>query len=223
MIRIGPYTLANNLALAPMAGVTDLPFRLLCRRMGAGIAAGEMLTSDVRLWHTEKSRRRMDHSGEAEPRVVQIAGGDPQMMAEAAQRNVDAGAQIIDINMGCPAKKVCNKAAGSALMRDETLVREILEAVVKCSERAGHAEDAHRLGSRASQRRRRSPEWRKTIGIQALADSRPHARVHVSGRRPSTKRSARSSRASRFRFSPMATSTHRAKRSSYLNKPAQTD
>ncbi|HVK81121.1 MAG TPA: tRNA dihydrouridine synthase DusB [Verrucomicrobiae bacterium] len=130
-MRIGRYELVNNLALAPMAGVTDLPFRLLCRRMGAGIAAGEMLTCDVRLWHTEKSRRRMDHSGEPEPRVVQIAGGDPQMMAEAAQRNVDAGAQIIDINMGCPAKKVCNKAAGSALMRDEPLVRAILEAVVK--------------------------------------------------------------------------------------------
>jgi tRNA-dihydrouridine synthase B len=131
MLRLGPYTLANNLALAPMAGVTDLPFRLLCRRMGAGIAAGEMLTSDVRLWHTEKSRRRMDHSGESEPRVVQIAGGDPAMMIEAAQRNADAGAQVIDINMGCPAKKVCNKAAGSALMRDEPLVRSILEAVVK--------------------------------------------------------------------------------------------
>lgn len=130
-MRIGPYQLENNLALAPMAGVTDLPFRLLCRRMGAGIAAGEMLTSDVRLWHTEKSRRRMDHSGEPEPRVVQIAGGDPGMMIEAAQRNVDAGAQIIDINMGCPAKKVCNKAAGSALMRDESLVRQILEGVVK--------------------------------------------------------------------------------------------
>jgi len=130
-MKIGPYVLPNNLALAPMAGVTDLPFRLLCRRMGAGIAAGEMLTSDVRLWHTEKSRRRMDHSGEPEPRVVQIAGGDPEMMIEAAQRNVDAGAQIIDINMGCPAKKVCNRAAGSALMRDESLVRQILEAVVK--------------------------------------------------------------------------------------------
>jgi tRNA-dihydrouridine synthase B len=130
-MRIGHYELSNNLALAPMAGVTDLPFRLLCRRMGAGIAAGEMLTSDVRLWGTEKSRRRMDHSGEAEPRIVQIAGGDPQMMAEAARRNADSGAQIIDINMGCPAKKVCNKAAGSALMKDEPLVREILEAVVK--------------------------------------------------------------------------------------------
>ena len=104
MFHIGPHTLPNNLALAPMAGVTDLPFRLLCRRMGAGIAAGEMLTSDVRLWNTEKSRRRMDHSGEPEPRVVQIAGGDAPMMAEAARRNVDAGAQIIDINMGCPAR-----------------------------------------------------------------------------------------------------------------------
>src|SRR6188474_2238440 len=130
MIRIGPYVLPNNLALAPMAGVTDLPFRLLCRRMGAGIAAGEMLTSDVRLYRTEKSRRRMDHTGEAEPRVVQIAGGDPQMMADAAQRNVDAGAQIIDINMGCPAKKVCNKEAGSALLRDESLVAAILQATV---------------------------------------------------------------------------------------------
>ena len=130
-MQIGPYKLVNNLALAPMAGVTDLPFRLLCRRMGAAVAAGEMLTCDVRLWHTEKSRRRMDHSGEPEPRVVQIAGGDPEMMAEAARRNADAGAQIIDINMGCPAKKVCNKAAGSALMKDEPLVRQILEAVVK--------------------------------------------------------------------------------------------
>jgi tRNA-dihydrouridine synthase B len=130
-IQIGPYRLNNNLALAPMAGVTDLPFRLLCRRMGAGIAAGEMLTSDVRLWHTQKSRRRMDHSGEAEPRIVQIAGGDAQTLAHAARLNADAGAQIIDINMGCPAKKVCNKAAGSALLKDEALVREILDAVVK--------------------------------------------------------------------------------------------
>jgi tRNA-dihydrouridine synthase B len=130
-MHIGPYRLPNNLALAPMAGVTDLPFRLLCRRMGAGIAAGEMLTCDVRLWRTEKSQRRMDHSGEAEPRIVQIAGGDARMMVEAAQRNADAGAQIIDINMGCPAKKVCNRAAGSALMKDESLVRDILESVVK--------------------------------------------------------------------------------------------
>ena len=222
MIRIGPYLLPNNLALAPMAGVTDLPFRLLCRRMGAGIAAGEMLTSDVRLWHTEKSRRRMDHTGEAEPRVVQIAGGDPQMMAEAAQRNVDAGAQIIDINMGCPAKKVCNKAAGSALMKDETLVRHILEAVVKAVPVPGDVENAHGLGPRPSQRRRRSPGWRKRSAFRRWPFTAARARACI-GARPSTKRSARSSRASRFRFSPMATSTHRTKRSSYLNKRAQTD
>jgi len=129
-IRIGPYTLANNLALAPMAGVTDLPFRNLCRQLGAGIAATEMLTSDVRLWHTDKSQRRMSHRDEPEPRIVQIAGGDPESMIEAAQRNVDSGAQIIDINMGCPAKKVCNKAAGSSLLRDEQLVASILKAVV---------------------------------------------------------------------------------------------
>jgi len=130
-MRIGPYELATNLALAPMAGVTDLPFRQLCRRLGAGIAPAEMLTADVRLWHTEKSRRRMNHEGESAPRVVQIAGGDPAMLAEAARRNVDAGAQIIDINMGCPAKKVCNKAAGSALLKDEQLVQAILQATVK--------------------------------------------------------------------------------------------
>jgi tRNA-dihydrouridine synthase B len=130
-IRIGPYTLANNLALAPMAGVTDLPFRQLCRDLGAGIAASEMLTSDTRLWNTVKSQRRRVHQAEQEPRIVQIAGGDPEMMTEAAQRNVDEGAQIIDINMGCPAKKVCNKAAGSSLLRDETLVASILQTVVK--------------------------------------------------------------------------------------------
>ena len=129
-MRIGPYELAAPLALAPMAGVTDRPFRLLCRRLGAGIAATEMVTSDVRLWHTAKSRLRMDHEGEPEPRIVQIAGGEASMMAEAARRNVDLGAQIIDINMGCPAKKVCNRAAGSALLRDEALVAEILAAVV---------------------------------------------------------------------------------------------
>jgi len=129
-IVIGPYRLRNNLALAPMAGVTDLPFRALCRHLGAGIAASEMLTSDASLWHTVKSQRRRVHQGEMEPRIVQIAGGDAAMMADAARRNVDEGAQIIDINMGCPAKKVCNKAAGSSLLRDEELVAEILHAVV---------------------------------------------------------------------------------------------
>jgi tRNA-dihydrouridine synthase B len=128
---IGPYRLASNIVLAPMAGVTDRPFRMLCRRFGAGLAASEMLSADVRLWHTDKSRRRKDHAGEPEPRVVQIAGYDPAMMADAARRCVDAGAQIIDINMGCPAKKVCSRLAGSALLRDESLVARILAAVVR--------------------------------------------------------------------------------------------
>jgi tRNA-dihydrouridine synthase B len=132
-VKIGPFLLAAPLALAPMAGVTDRPFRRLCRRLGAGIAASEMVTADVRLWNTSKSRLRMDHEGEPEPRVVQIAGYDPAMMADAASRNVEAGAQVIDINFGCPAKKVCNRAAGSALMRDEGLVRDILAAVVQAA------------------------------------------------------------------------------------------
>lgn len=129
-LTIGPYRLGGRAFLAPMAGITDLPFRRLCRSMGAALAAGEMLSADPRLWDTRESRRRRDHSGESEPRVVQIAGGDPEMMADAARRNVDSGAQVIDINMGCPARKVCNKDAGSALLRDERLVAAILEATV---------------------------------------------------------------------------------------------
>lgn len=129
--KIGPYTLPNPLILAPMAGVTDRPFRQLCRRLGAGLAVSEMVIADSRLWHTRKSRTRLDHEGEPEPRAVQIAGSDPDMLAEAARLNVCHGARIIDINMGCPAKKVCNRAAGSALMRDEHLVGRILEAVVR--------------------------------------------------------------------------------------------
>jgi len=132
-MKIGPYELTAPLALAPMAGVTDLPFRQLCRRMGAGLAASEMVTSDVRLWNTSKSRLRLDHRGEPDPRVVQIAGYDAAMMADAARQNVERGAQVIDINFGCPAKKVCNRAAGSALMRDENLVRDILAAVVSAA------------------------------------------------------------------------------------------
>jgi tRNA-dihydrouridine synthase B len=116
--------------LAPMAGVTDRPFRQLARSFGAGLAASEMITSDVRLWSTKKTQRRMDHIGEPEPRVVQLAGADPEPLAEAARRNVDLGAQIIDINMGCPAKKVCNRLCGSALLTDEALVGKILDAVV---------------------------------------------------------------------------------------------
>ena len=129
-MQIGPYTFDTPLVLAPMAGVTDKPFRLLCKRMGAHLAVSEMTTSDPRLWNTRKSRWRMDHAGEPEPVSVQIAGADPVALAEAARFNVDHGAQIIDINMGCPAKKVCNKWAGSALMQDEPLALEIAEAVV---------------------------------------------------------------------------------------------
>lgn len=130
MFTIGPYRIEQPTVLAPMAGVTDRPFRTLCRQLGAGLVVSEMVTSDTRLWKSNKSKWRLDHRGEAGPISVQIAGGDADMMAEAARANVDNGAQIIDINMGCPAKKVCNKAAGSALMRDEPLVRDILEAVV---------------------------------------------------------------------------------------------
>lgn len=129
MFSIGPYRITEKTVLAPMAGVTDQPFRKLCRSLGAGFVVSEMVTSDKRLWKTNKSRWRLDHTGEAEPISVQIAGGDADMLAEAARINADIGAQIIDINMGCPAKKVCNKAAGSALMKDEALVREILTAV----------------------------------------------------------------------------------------------
>jgi tRNA-dihydrouridine synthase B len=130
MINIGPYVLPSRVVLAPMAGVTDRPFRILCRELGAGLAASEMLTSDVRLWNTPKSRLRMSHEGEPEPRVVQLAGADRQALAEAARLNVDRGAQIIDLNMGCPAKKVCGKLCGSALLQDESLVARILETVV---------------------------------------------------------------------------------------------
>ena len=133
-VRIGPYELQNNLILAPMAGVTDQPFRQLCRRMGAGLVVSEMVSSDMSLWNSRKSRLRMIHEGDPEPRSVQIAGGDAQMLAAAARANVELGAQIIDINMGCPAKKVCNKAAGSALLKDEALVSEILHAVVAAVE-----------------------------------------------------------------------------------------
>lgn len=130
-MKIGPYLLPNNLFLAPMAGVTDRPFRQLCRRLGVGMVVSEMITANKALWASKKSLLRANHDGEPEPRAIQIAGTDPKMMAEAAQHNVDEGAHIIDINMGCPAKKVCNVMAGSALLQNEKLVSEILEAVVK--------------------------------------------------------------------------------------------
>ena len=129
-MQFAGFTLRNNLFVAPMAGVTDRPFRQLCKKMGAGLAVSEMVTSNSLLYGSAKTQRRANHDGEVDPISVQIAGADPAMMAEAARHNIDRGAQIIDINMGCPAKKVCNVMAGSALMQDEALVGRILDAVV---------------------------------------------------------------------------------------------
>lgn len=129
-MQIGSHILQNNLIVAPMAGVTDRPFRQLCKNMGAGMAVSEMVSSNSLLWGSEKTRRRANHEGEVDPISVQIAGADPAMMAKAARYNAEEGAQIIDINMGCPAKKICNVMAGSALLKDELLVGKILDAVV---------------------------------------------------------------------------------------------
>jgi tRNA-dihydrouridine synthase B len=133
-MRIGSHSIDPPVVLAPMAGVTDKPFRQLCKRLGAGLAVSEMTTADPRLWTTRKSLKRMDHAGEPDPVSVQIAGYDPAMLADAARYNADHGAEIIDINMGCPAKKVCNVWSGSALLQDEVLVARILDAVVKAVE-----------------------------------------------------------------------------------------
>ncbi|MDD2686622.1 MAG: tRNA dihydrouridine synthase DusB [Gallionella sp.] len=129
-MQIGPYQLKNNLIVAPMAGVTDRPFRMLCKRMGAGMAVSEMVASNSLLYGSEKTKRRANHDGEVDPISVQIVGADAKMLAQAARHNVDHGAQIIDINMGCPAKKICNVMAGSALLQNEPLVAELLHAVV---------------------------------------------------------------------------------------------
>ncbi|MGI4812946.1 MAG: tRNA dihydrouridine synthase DusB [Janthinobacterium lividum] len=139
MLRIGHHLLRNNLFVAPMAGVTDRPFRQLCKQLGAGYAVSEMVASNAQLWRSEKTMRRADHTGEMEPVAVQIAGADPLMLAQAARHNVDRGAQVIDINMGCPAKKVCNVAAGSALLQNESLVAAILESVVAAVGTGAHA------------------------------------------------------------------------------------
>ena len=176
-MRIGPYPLRNRLVLAPMAGVTDRPFRQLCKELGAGLAVSEMVSSNSLLWGSKKTQRRTNHEGEVEPRTVQIAGADPRMMAEAARHNVDRGAQIIDINMGCPAKKVCNVMAGSALLRDEALVGRILEAVVGAVEvpvtlkiRTGW-DRSHRNGVRVAR-------IAEQAGVQALA---VHGRTRACG------------------------------------------
>ena len=155
-MQIGPYKLSNNLALAPMAGITDRPFRELCRRFGAGMAVSEMVASRPELRNTEKSLVRRDHAGESGLRIVQIVGSEPEVLAEAARFNVAEGAQVIDINMGCPAKKVCRKFAGSALLADEGLVEAILQAVVEAVDvpvtlktRTG-TEPGHRNGPRVA-------------------------------------------------------------------------
>ncbi len=167
-MQIGRHILKNNLVVAPMAGVTDRPFRQLCKKMGAGLAVSEMVTSNSLLYGSEKTRRRANHEGEVDPISVQIAGADPEMMAEAAKHNVDNGAQIIDINMGCPAKKICNVMAGSALLKDEPLVAKILKAVVNAVDvpvtlkiRTGWDKDNRNAVQIA--------KMAEDIGIQALA------------------------------------------------------
>jgi len=179
-MKIGPYLIDPGLILAPMAGVTDKPFRQLARRLGAGYAVSEMTASDPKLWRTRKSRCRMDHAGETAPIGVQIAGADPEMLADAARFNADNGAQIIDINMGCPAKKVCRAWAGSALLRDEQLVARILAAVVAAVDvpvtlkiRTGF--DG---GSRNAVRIARIAE---TEGVQALAVHGRTREMHYTG------------------------------------------
>ncbi len=177
MLQIGPYTLPNPVVLAPMAGVTDLPFRQLCRQLGAGLVVGEMVASNPNTRNTRKTQQRMNHDGEPDPITVQIVGGDPEIMAEGALFNVANGAQIIDINMGCPAKKVCNKAAGSALLKDELLVKDILQAVVEAVQvpvtlkiRTGWDTD-HRNGPRIA-------EIAEAAGIKSLA---VHGRTRACG------------------------------------------
>ncbi|NHR03737.1 tRNA dihydrouridine synthase DusB [Chromobacterium haemolyticum] len=171
-MRIGSYTLKNRLIVAPMAGVTDRPFRMLCKQLGAGMAVSEMITSNKALWTTAKTLRRADHAGEVEPISVQIAGSDPAQMAEAARLNVERGAQIIDINMGCPAKKVCNVAAGSALLRDEALVGRILEAVVKAVD----------VPVTLKTRTGWSPEHRNALRVARLAEDCGIAALALHGR-----------------------------------------
>jgi len=171
-MRIGPYQLKNQLIVAPMAGVTDRPFRMLCKRMGAALAVSEMITSNPALLARAKTMHRADHCGEVEPISVQIAGSDPQQMAEAARLNVDRGAQIIDINMGCPVKKVCNVAAGSALLRDEALVGRILDAVVRAVD----------VPVTLKTRTGWSPEERNALRIARLAEDCGIAALALHGR-----------------------------------------
>ena len=177
-MRIGPHRLPNNLIVAPMAGVTDRPFRQLCKRLGAGMAVSEMVTSNSLLYGSAKTRRRADHAGEVAPVSVQIAGADPAMMAQAARHNVDNGAQIIDINMGCPAKKVCNVMAGSALLQDEALVGRILEAVVQAVPEVPVTLKIRTGWDRAHRNALRVLKIAEAAGVQALAI---HGRTRACG------------------------------------------
>lgn len=171
-MHIGPYHLSGKAVLAPMAGVTDRPFRMLCKRLGAAMAVSEMLASNPDLRNSRKSLLRADHTGEAEPRIIQIAGAEPAMMAEAARHNVRQGAQIIDINMGCPAKKVCNRMAGSALLCDVALVKDILQAVVQAVD----------VPVTLKIRTGPSPDWRNGVHIAELAETCGIQALAVHGR-----------------------------------------
>ena len=212
-MRIGLHDIDPPLILAPMAGVTDKPFRLLCKRLGAGYAVSEMTTSDPRLWRTRKSTQRLDHDGEPAPIGVQIAGADPQALAAAARHAVDHGAEIVDINMGCPAKKVCKAWAGSALLKDEVLVARIVTAVVGAVRvpvtlkiRTGWDRD-HRNGVRIAR-------IAEDAGIQRAGRARPHARHALHGR--SRVRDDRSDQAGR------AHSRHRERRRDVAAESART-
>jgi tRNA-dihydrouridine synthase B len=174
-MQIGQYLIPNPVFVAPMAGVTDRPFRKLCKRLGAGYAVSEMVTSRKDLWDSLKTSRRADHQGETDPIAVQIAGTDAPMMAEAALYNIDRGAQIIDINMGCPAKKVCNKWAGSALMQDERLALEIVSAVV-------NAAQLHRVPVTLKMRTGWSADHKNAVSIAKAAESAGIQMLTVHGR-----------------------------------------
>jgi len=171
-LHIGDVTIPGRLALAPMAGISDLPFRSICRAYGAAMTPTEMITADQRLWHTSKSRHRLEHAGDPGPRIFQIAGSEAAMLAAAAQSCVALGADIIDINMGCPAKKVCRRRAGSALLADETLVAELLAAVVAAVE----------VPVTLKMRTGVSPERRNGVSIAVLAEELGVAAITVHGR-----------------------------------------
>lgn len=208
-MRIGSYQLKNNLVVAPMAGVTDRPFRQLCKKMGAGLAVSEMVTSNSLLYGSEKTKRRANHEGEVEPISVQIAGADPKMMAEAAKHNVDNGAQIIDINMGCPAKKICNVMAGSALLRDEPLVSQILKAVVG----AVNVPVTLKIRTGWDRQNKNAVQVAKLaedIGVQALT-IHGRTRADLYHATPNTTRLLLLNKLFKFHSLPMATLPHRKK------------